>query len=476
MYHCINTIQPALYQGELTCQKLVAHYLSAIERGINHNAFIEIFKKEAVERAKTIDKKIENRTANHLAGMVVALKDNICYKGHIASAGSRMLQNHKAVYHATAVHRLLNADAIFLGRLNCDEFAMGSSNETSYYGAVLNPHDKNRVAGGSSGGSATAVVTGMCTAALGSDTGGSVRNPASYCGIIGLKPTFGRISRYGLIAYASSFDQIGILAQTIDTTAAMLQTIAGKDPLDSTTTNKPVINYPKETSVAYIPKQVAGIKQCLQNKALDPEIKAKTQHILRHLTQNQCRVSTINFSLAEYLVPTYYIIATAQASSNLARYDGMRYGFRSKATNLQDTYIQSRTKAFGKEVKRRILAGTFVLSEGCYRAYYHKALKMRKIITDTTKQMFTNHEFIILPTTPTTAFKLGEKDNNPLQMYLEDIFTVHANLTGIPAISIPIGKHSNGLPFGIQIYAPHFHEAQLLQFARYLMQTCNDNQ
>lgn len=469
MYKCINNIQPLLYRGELTLRQLIAYYSSNIERRGNYNAFVEVFKDEAIEKAKVINKKIENYTAGKLAGMVIGLKDNICYKEHIASAGSKMLQNHKAIYQATAVERLLNADAIVLGRLNCDEFAMGSSNETSYYGPVLNPYDTSRVAGGSSGGSAAAVASGMCTAALGSDTGGSVRNPASYCGVIGLKPTYGRVSRYGLIAYASSFDQIGILAQTINTTAAILQTIAGKDPNDNMTTNEPVIDYLNEASKKYIPKRVACIEQYMQHKALDPEIKAKTQRILHQLKQTNCKVSTINFPLTEYLVPTYYIIATAQASSNLARYDGIRYGYRAKSYNLQETYKQTRTTGFGEEVKRRILAGTFVLSEGYYDSYYRKAQKVRRMIVEATNRIFTDHEFVILPATPSTAFKLGERSKNPLQIYLEDIFTVHASITGIPAISIPLGKHSNGLPFGIQIYAAHFQESRLLQFAHYLL-------
>lgn len=458
-------IQKELAAGNITCRKTVEIFLKNIEEQKQLNAFLEVFAEEALEKATALDTKIKSGRVGKLHGMVIGIKDNICYKGHKASAASKMLENFTSLYNATAVERLLAEDAIIIGRLNCDEFGMGSSNENSAYGAVLNFFDNTKVAGGSSGGSAAAVQAGLCHAALGSDTGGSVRTPASFCGIVGMKPTYGRISRHGLIAYASSFDQIGVLANSVEDAALLLEVMAGADKYDSTASAEKVLQYsiPLPTGKKY---SIAFIKQALALPGLDAEIKTQTETTLHKLRNSGHLVAEVELPLLEYIVPAYYVLTTAEASSNLSRYDGIRYGHRSTAaTDVEALYKKSRSEGFGKEVQRRIMLGTFVLSAGYQDAYYTQAQRVRRLLKDATDKILNEYDFILLPTTPCTAFSVGEKTKNPVEMYLADIYTVHANLAGIPALSLPNGKHSNGMPFGIQIMAGKFEEQKLLAFA-----------
>ena len=463
----IPHLQQQLATGEATCVQIVKNFIKKIQEHSHLNAFLEVFEADALARAAMVDEKIKSGNAGRLRGMVIGLKDNICYKGHRVSASSKILEGFTSLYSATVVERLLAEDAIIIGRLNCDEFGMGSTNENSAYGPVLNDDDPKKVAGGSSGGSAVAVQAGLCHAALGSDTGGSVRAPASFCGVVGMKPTYGRVSRYGLIAYASSFDQIGTLTSNIEDAALLLEIISGPDEYDSTVSR----SHPMTAShrMTDSPK-VAFIKQTLDHPGLDAEIKERIEHILNELKSKGTSVTETEFPALDYIVPAYYILTTAEASSNLSRYDGARYGHRSKeAVDIDSLYKKSRTEAFGKEVKRRIMLGTFVLSSGYQDAYYTKAQKVRRLIKNATEKILGEHDFIIMPTTPGTAFALGEKMKNPLEMYLADIYTVQANLAGVPAISLPLGRHSNGMPFGVQVMAGRFQENKLLDFAGWLM-------
>lgn len=470
-YPTIAAIQKALRNKETTCENITRSYLQRIEAKKHLNAFLEVFTESALSKAKEVDEKLKNNTAGKLAGVVIGIKDNICYRNHKVSAASKILENFESLFSATVVERLLAEDAIIIGRLNCDEFAMGSSNENSAYGNVLNPLNEKCVPGGSSGGSAAAVAADLCHIALGSDTGGSIRQPASFCGIIGLKPTYGRVSRWGLIAYASSFDQIGPLTKNVEDAALILEIIAGKDEFDSTASSKPVAAYSQNIN-AYKGKKVkiAYIHDCLNNDGLNPEIKNFFSNYIEKLKAQGHTIEGIDFPYLDYLVPAYYVLTTAEASSNLARYDGVHYGYRSpNATDLESTYKKSRSEGFGKEVKRRIMLGTFVLSSGYYDAYYSKAQKVRRILQDKTKEILSRYDFILLPSTPGTAFEFGQKSADPVAMYLEDIFTVQANLTGVPAISLPLGKHSNGMPFGVQLMANMFEEEKLLAFSNELM-------
>ena len=388
------------------------------------------------------------------------------------SAASKILENYTAVYSATAVQKLVDAGAIIIGRQNCDEFAMGSSNENSAFGPVKNALDNTRVPGGSSGGSAVAIQANLCMVSLGSDTGGSVRQPADFCGVIGLKPSYGRISRYGLIAYASSFDQIGIFSHTIQDAALVLEVIAGADNFDSTVSAKEVPSFltgiEKENAS---PKRVAYFKETLSHPGLDPEIKKQTESYLASLVEKGYQVEAIDFSLLSYLVPTYYVLTTAEASSNLSRFDGIKFGHRTKdkIEDLTDLYKKSRTEGFGAEVQRRILLGTFVLSAGYFDAYFTKAQQVRRKLVDLTNDLFSKYDILVSPTVPSPAFKLGEKSHSATEMFLADIYTVYANLVGIPAISIPLFKHSNGMPFGLQIMSASFNELGLLQFSNEMM-------
>ncbi|MGB1039314.1 MAG: Asp-tRNA(Asn)/Glu-tRNA(Gln) amidotransferase subunit GatA [Flavobacteriales bacterium] len=452
-----------------TCIEVVNHFISKIQEKKHLNAFLEIFEESAIAKAVEVDSKLKSGTAGRLAGMVIGIKDNLCYEGHKVSASSKILEGFESLYSATAIERLLEEDAIIIGRLNCDEFAMGSSNENSAFGNVLNPIQEDKVPGGSSGGSASAVAAGLCMATLGSDTGGSIRQPASFCGVVGMKPTYGRISRWGLLAYASSFDQIGPFTNNVNDAALLTQIMAGKDQYDSTVSSNPVEDY-FEVSKEDKKLKIGVPKQVIESVGLNPEIKNKLTEILNDLTSKGHSVEEFDFPFLDYLVPIYYVLTTAEASSNLSRYDGVHFGYRSpNATDIDSTYVLSRTEGFGEEVKRRIMLGTFVLSSGYYDAYYTKAMKARRVIQNKTIEVFNDFDFVIGPTTPDTAFKIGENVKDPITMYLQDIFTVHANLSGNPAISLPLGNHSNGLPFGIQVMGKPFHEKELFSFSRELM-------
>jgi len=461
-------VQKALKGNGVSCVGITKSYLQRISEKSKINAFIEVYTDEALTQAEIVDKKIQNGTAGKLAGMVLGIKDNLCYKNHKVSATSKILHGFESLFTATSVQRLLDEDAIIIGRLNCDEFAMGSANENTIYGPVKNPRDNSKVAGGSSGGSAAAVAAGLCLAALGSDTGGSIRQPAAFCGIVGIKPTYSRVSRHGLIAYASSFDQIGPLTNNVEDAALVLEVIAGKDDFDSTVSAREVEQYSK-TSFKIKPKKIAYLQDCLDIKGLDSEVKQFTEDKIIELKNQGHIVEPIFFPYLDLLVPTYYVITTAEASSNLARFDGVHYGYRSKGiSDLENTYTNSRTEGFGEEVKRRIMLGTFVLSAGYHEAYFTKAQKIRRLIQKKTNEMFEKYDFVISPTTPHTPFDIGKKHKDPTVMYLEDIFTVQANLAGNPAISLPLGKHSNGLPIGLHVMADNFKEADLLAFSKYL--------
>ena len=461
-------MQKALLNNTTNCVSISQSYLDKIESNKHLNAFIEVYTDEVLSQAKLIDEKLRNGTAGKLAGMIVGIKDNLCYKDHKLSSSSKILDGFESLFTATSVQRLLDEDAIIIGRLNCDEFAMGSANENTIYETVKNPLDNSKVAGGSSGGSAGAVSAGLCLVALGSDTGGSIRQPAAFCGIVGFKPTYSRVSRYGLIAYASSFDQIGPLTNNVSDAALILEVIAGKDGFDSTVSKKDVDNY-STAKFDNKPKKIAYISECLNRKGLDPEVKEFIKNKIDKLKSEGHIVEPISFPYLDLLVPTYYVLSTAEASSNLARFDGVHYGYRSEnITDLESTYINSRTEGFGEEVKRRIMLGTFVLSAGYHDAYFTKAQKIRRLIKDKTNEMFEEYDFVVSPTTPHTPFEIGKKQTDPTVMYLEDIFTVQANLAGNPAISLPLGKHSNGLPIGLHLMADNFKEADLFAFSKYL--------
>ena len=455
------------------CTVAVQHYIAKIEANKHLNAFLEVFADDAIARAKELDEERKiGKPLGKLHGVIVSIKDVICYKGHKVSAASKILENFTSVYSATAVERLLNEGAIIIGRNNCDEFAMGSSSENSAYGVVKNAIDNSKVPGGSSGGSAVAVQADLCMLSLGSDTGGSVRQPADFCGIIGMKPSYGRISRYGLIAYASSFDQIGIFSKNLTDVAITLEIISGEDDFDSTASIKPVANYAKHSKQPSNHKKIAYFKQVIDNPGLDPEMKDATLNYIETLKANGFTVDAIDFDWLDYIVPTYYILTTAEASSNLSRFDGVRYGYRNAEgiDDLNEMYKQTRTKGFGKEVQRRILLGSFVLSAGYFDAYFTKAQQVRRLLCENTTKIFEQYDAIISPTVPSTAFVLGEKSNDSVAMYLADIYTVYTNLVGIPAISLPLFKHSNGMPFGLQIMTSHFEEEKLFALSNSFMQ------
>jgi aspartyl-tRNA(Asn)/glutamyl-tRNA(Gln) amidotransferase subunit A len=467
-YLTLAEIQKDLREEGLTCVKLVDHYLQKIESAKHLNAFVEVYTEEATAAALAVDAKVANGTAGRLAGLVIGLKDVLSLTGHGLQAGSQILQSYKAPYTATAVQRLLDEDAIIIGRQNCDEFAMGSSNENSSFGPVLNAINNAKVPGGSSGGSAVAVQAGLCHASLGSDTGGSVRQPAAFCGVIGVKPSYGRVSRYGLIAYASSFDCIGPITKSVADAAIILEVMSGADDYDSTVSSREVPTYSE--SLEWKGKAKVGyIRTAVENEAIAPEIRRQTSELLNRLQAEGHEVVPIDMPLLDSLLPTYYILTTAEASSNLSRFDGVRYGYRSpESRDLETMYKKTRTEGFGNEVRRRILLGTFVLSANYYDAYYTKAQRVRRLVREETNRFFEQFDFLISPVTPTTAFTIGEKTEDPLQMYLADIFTVQANVVGSPAISIPNGLDDQGMPIGIQIMAPYFGEEKMLAFASYL--------
>ena len=465
-YQNIFTYQQQLDESKVSCVEAVEHYLKKIEESQHLNAFVEVYNTECLERAKLLDEKRNfGKPLGKLHGVIIAIKDVICYKEHKISAASKMLKDFTSIYNSTAVEKLLNEDAIIIGNCNCDEFAMGSTNENSVYGRVKNALDENKVSGGSSGGSAVAVQAGLCMVSLGSDTGGSVRQPADFCGIVGMKPSYGTISRHGLIAYASSFDQIGIFANNVEDVAKILEVISGSDEYDSTVNQKK----PEKISLHSQSKKfrIALFKNAMDHESLDPEIKKGIYELAGNLKNDGNTVEEINFDLIDYIVPAYYVLTTAESSSNLSRYDGVRYGYRNE-TNEEDLatfYKKNRGRGFGKEVKKRIMLGTFVLSEGYYDAYFTKAQQVRNLLVSHTKEFFNYFDAILLPTVPSTAFEAGSMQKDPIAMYLADIYTVYANLTGIPGISLPLFKHSNKMPFGVQVLSNKHNEVTLLELS-----------
>ncbi|USQ04603.1 Asp-tRNA(Asn)/Glu-tRNA(Gln) amidotransferase subunit GatA [Aquirufa antheringensis] len=456
-------IREKLLAGELSVSSIVAGHLNQIHTHNKAlNAFLEVYEEEAIEKAALIDAKIKAGTAGKLAGLVVGIKDLLCYEGHHSYAGSKILDSFKSTFSATAVQRLIDEDAIIIGRQNCDEFGMGSTNENSAFGPVVNFVNQAHVAGGSSGGSAVAVQAGMCQVSLGTDTGGSIRMPAAFCGVIGLKPTYGLVSRWGLIAYASSFDTIGPIANYVSDARLVLDTIKGQDGQDSTLSS--TIPAAKSDN-----KRIAYIKEVVEHPSLQPEIKEAFVLQVDKLKKLGYVVEGVDFSYIDQLLPTYYVLTTAESSSNLSRFDGVKFGHRtSNPLDLMQLYKRTRQEGFGAEVQRRIMLGTFVLSADYYDAYYTKAQKVRRLIQDRTLAILAEYDFIISPTTSSTAYRLGEKTLDPIQMYLGDLFTVQANVAGIPGLSIPMGTDSAGLPMGFQLMTSPFQEAKMLELGEIL--------
>jgi aspartyl-tRNA(Asn)/glutamyl-tRNA(Gln) amidotransferase subunit A len=471
MYNSIADIQKALLSGTSSLD-LTHYFLNKIESSKHLNAFLEVFTESAINQAKRIDEKIKLGTQGKLAGVVLGIKDNICYENHKVSASSKILEGFESLYTATALQRLIDEDAIIIGRLNCDEFAMGSSNENSAFGPVLNAQDNSKVPGGSSGGSAVAVQAGLCIASLGSDTGGSIRQPASFTGTYGLKPTYGSVSRYGLIAYASSFDQIGVFTHSVEDSGVLFNIMSGPDDFDST-----CIQHKNELTAVHAPENkltFTVFNEYLNAAGMDTEVKDFLLSSIKKLEAYGHTIVYESFPYLDVLVPLYYVLTTAEASSNLSRFDGVHYGYRNpEAIGVEQTYVKSRSTGFGKEVKRRIMAGSFVLSHGYYDAYYTKAQKVRQLVKQKTDEILSKCDVILMPATPSVAFELASV-NDPLQMYLQDIFTVHANISGNPAISLPLGKHSSGLPFGIQLMARREDEQNLLNTSILLEKLLNN--
>ncbi len=454
-------------KGEVTSTQVVESLFEQIEENDRQiNAYLLLLKSEALEKARQVDEKVaRGEKVGKLAGIPVAVKDNICTKGIRTTCGSKILENFVPPYDATVIQRLKAADAVLVGKTNMDEFAMGSSTETSYFGVTKNPYAPDRVPGGSSGGSAAALAAGEAVVALGSDTGGSIRQPASFCGVVGLKPTYGRVSRFGLVAYASSLDQIGPMARNVRDCALLLGVIAGHDPRDSTSADVSVPDY-----LSALGKEIRGLKIGLPREyfaeGLEEEVKSTLLSAVKQLQDQGAEVEEVTLPHTEYAIATYYLLATAEASANLARYDGVRYGFRvENPANLDQMYKCTRSQGFGTEVKRRIMLGTYALSAGYYDAYYLKAQKVRTLIMQDFQQALQRVDVLVTPTSPTVAFKLGEKIDDPLQMYLSDIYTISANLAGIPGLSVPCGLSSQGLPIGIQILGKHFDEETVLRVA-----------
>jgi len=463
----IDAARTAVQERKTTAHALAeAHYARIRQEDGQIGAFLTLSKERALEQADRIDRMVaEGKTLPALGGVPVGIKDVMSTRGVRTTAGSKILDNYIPPYDGTAVARMEAAGAVVLGKMNCDEFAMGSSNENSAYHPVHNPRDLSRVPGGSSGGSAAAVAADMAVVALGSDTGGSIRQPASFCGVVGLMPTYGRVSRYGLIAFASSLDHIGPLAKTVKDAAIVLRTIAGRDPMDSTSADVAVPDY-----VGELDKPVRGMKlgvaQQYFSEGLDDEVRQAVEAAIDKLKALGCDIVPVSLPHTPYAIPTYYLIATAEASSNLARYDGVRYSRRARGVNtLSEMYRRSRDEGLGAEVKRRIMLGTYALSAGYYDAYYLKAQKVRTLLTRDFDEAFRKVDAIVTPTSPTAAFRLGEKANDPLAMYLADIYTVTADLAGIPGISVPCGESKEKLPIGLQILGKHFAESTILRLA-----------
>ena len=503
-YPTFADARQALDNDETSCEALVSSFLSTIEADNERlNIFLDVDDTGALHHARYLDSRRAKGDDRPLAGLILAVKDVICIKGRQVTCASHILENFESLYDATAIERLRDAGAIFIGKTNCDEFAMGSSNENSYFGPVRNPRDENYVPGGSSGGSAAAVAAGMCHAALGSDTGGSIRQPAAFCGVVGLKPTYGRVSRYGLVAYASSFDSIGPFGHSVEDVAQILNVIAGHDKWDSTCASVPVPDYTKALTGSVRGVRI-GLPKEYFAEGLDDDIRRMLHAQVEQLKEAGAEIKEVSMPHTEYGVATYYVLTTAEASSNLARYDGIRYGYRTdlkamkqemaeekqtletalaaadadgdvaKVADLREQldaqdavlnrlYIQTRTEGFGDEVKRRIMLGTYVLSSGYYDAYYGKAQRVRSLIRSDFDRAFEEVDVLLTPATPTPAFELGSKTSDPMEMYLSDIYTVTANLAGVPGLVVPIGDHPSGLPVGMQLLGRHFDEALLLQ-------------
>ena len=469
----LNAKEYIFHSTTKTCVETVKDCVQRIHDKKDLNIFLEVFEEESLLSAKKIDQKIKNKSAGKLAGCIIAIKDNICYKGHLTTASSKILEGFQSLYSATVIERILNEDAIIIGRLNCDEFAMGSTNENSIHGPTKNPLNPNNVPGGSSGGSAAAVSANLCHLAIGSDTGGSVRQPAAFCGVTGFKPTYGMVSRNGLIAYASSFDQIGPISKCIKTIDLFMRVVSGADSFDTTC----IFSKEHFQKKPFQPQKFEKIKQnivVLENTMNHPSVNKKVKELflilLESLKKSGHTIKYVNSPLLDYLVPAYYILSTAEASSNLARYDGIKYGFRSKEAISWDGVIKdSRSKGFGQEVKRRILLGSFVLSEGYYDDYYSKAQKIRRLIKEETDKRLKEYNFILTPTSPVLPFKIGAEQKDPTAMYLQDVFTVQSNLTGHPSISIPI---KSNFPVGAQLIGDFGDDSNLISFANYITSIC----
>lgn len=447
-----------------TTAQEVEKFLNKIEATKDLNIFLEVWADEARKQANIVDKKITAGDAGKLAGMVISLKDNICYRGHKVSAASKILDGFESQFSATVVERLVAEDAVLIGRTNCDEFAMGSGNENSAFGPVKNPLNPSKVPGGSSGGSAAAVAAGLCHVALGSDTGGSIRQPASFTGTVGFKPSYGRVSRHGLIAYASSFDQIGPFSSNIEDAMKVMEVISGPDGFDATAIQTKMAPARKQ-----MPKKVAYLKTAVDNPAVDPHIKKAFLAQIEILQNAGVFVEPVEFDLLDTLVPIYYILTTAEASSNLARFDGVHAGFRHPdSTDLDSVYKKSRSEGFGLEVQRRIMLGTFVLSSGYYDSFFGKAQAARRLVQEWTEKVLKDYDLLLCPTTPTTAFDIGREVSDPTVNYLEDIFTVQANIAGIPAVSIPMGIHPDGLPMGLQLMGASGDDMEVLAMAQWI--------
>ena len=467
-------LRSRLLSRELTCEQVITDYLQRIDAHKDENIFTAVFHEAALERARELDAKLERgEEPGVLFGMPIAIKDNIAIKGAPLSCASKILAGYESVYDATAIERMVAEDAMFVGRTNMDEFAMGSSNENSAIGPVPNPYDKTRVPGGSSGGSAAAVANDLCMVALGSDTGGSVRQPGGFCNVVGLKPTYGRISRYGLVAFASSFDQIGVLAANCDDAALVLGVIAGQDERDATSSHHEVPDYEATMDRVSLEGLRVGVPSAFFPESLNADVAGVVKAGLKKLEDAGAELVDIDLPDSDYAIAAYYILVTAEASSNLARFDGVRYGYRSPdSSDLTSMYVNSRTEGFGAEVKRRIMLGTYVLSAGYYDTYYKKAQQVRRVFQNKYREAFEKVDVIAGPTSPFPPFGIGDKMDNPLDMYLADVFTVPASIVGMPAVSVPVGFDSLGLPVGVHLICNFFEEGKMLGIARNLQSCC----
>jgi aspartyl-tRNA(Asn)/glutamyl-tRNA(Gln) amidotransferase subunit A len=466
-------LRSRLVSHAITCEEVVRSYLERIESHRGDNIYLTVFHEQALDRARSLDRKLrDGGKPGTLFGMPMAIKDNIAMKGSRLTCASKILEHYESVYDATAVLRLEAQDAIFLGKTNMDEFAMGSSNENSAFGNVPNPFDNKRVPGGSSGGSAAAVASGLALVALGSDTGGSVRQPAGFCDIVGLKPTYGRISRYGLVAFASSFDQIGVLALNCDDAALVLGVLAGQDCRDATSSYHTVADYSSEMAAVAVEGLKIGVPKEYFPDTLNPDVSRLVKGKLAELRDQGAELVPVTLPDSEYAIAAYYILVTAEASSNLARFDGARYGYRSEnSEDLASMYVNSRTEGFGREVKRRIMLGTYVLSAGYYDTYYKKAQQVRRVFQDRYREALEKVDVIAGPTSPFPPFGIGDKTENPLEMYLADVFTVPASIVGMPAVSVPLGFDSLNLPVGMHLICNFFEEGKLLGIARHMQRS-----